>query len=79
MSEIQPEAETAQELDLTKVPKDQVRTLMRDLTREMKLAAEHLEFERAALLRDQLQELKNQQLDIPKTVSPKEYKKLNLK
>jgi excinuclease ABC subunit B len=79
LAEIQPEAETAQELDLTKVPKDQVKMLIRDLTGEMKVAAEHLEFERAAILRDQIRELKNQQLAIPKTISAKEAKKFTPK
>ena len=79
LAEIQPKAETAQELDLTKVPKDQVETLVRDLTNEMLSAAKALEFERAAILRDQVQEIKNQQLDIPKTVTRKEAKKVSFK
>ena len=79
LAEIQPKAETAQELDLTKVPKDQVRQLVRDLTNEMLSAAKALEFERAAILRDQVQEIKNQQLDIPKTVTRKEAKKVSFK
>src|SRR4030066_551539 len=55
------EAEVTQELDLSKVPKDQIKRLVRDLTQEMLSAAKSLEFERAAILRDQIQEIKNQQ------------------
>ena len=76
LEEIQPEAETAQELDLTKIPQDQVKLLLRDLNNEMKIAAEHTEFERAALLRDQIQEIKNQQLEIPKTITAQQAKKI---
>ncbi len=72
LKQLQPEVKVTQELDLSKVPKDQVKQLIRDLTREMLTAAENLEFEKAALLRDQLLELKNQELEIPKTISPKE-------
>jgi excinuclease ABC subunit B len=75
VKQLQPEAEVTQELDLTKVPRDQVKGLIRDLTREMMNAAKLMDFERAAILRDQMLELKNQQLDIPKTISPKEAKK----
>lgn len=77
LSEIQPEVSTAAELDLAKVPKREIKKLTRDLESEMKLAAENLEFERAALLRDQLLELKNQNLKIPKTVTAREIKKLS--
>jgi len=75
---LQPEAEVTQELDLSKVPKDQVNRLIRDLTREMMSAAKNLEFERAAILRDQLLELKNQELKIPKTITTKEARKIIL-
>jgi len=78
LAEIQPKAEVVQELDLTKVPKDQVRQLIRDLTQEMLSSAKNLEFERAAILRDQLLEIKNQNLEIPKTISPKEASKIKI-
>jgi len=74
LKQLQPEVEVTQELDLSKVPKDQVKQLVRDLTREMLTAAENLEFEKAAILRDQLLELKNQELEIPKTITVEEAK-----
>jgi excinuclease ABC subunit B len=76
LKKIQPEAEVTQELDLTKVPKDQVKGLIRDLTNEMMVAAKQMDFERAAILRDQMLDLKNQQIKIPKTITPKEAKKM---
>ncbi|OGY26686.1 MAG: excinuclease ABC subunit B [Candidatus Woykebacteria bacterium RBG_16_43_9] len=76
LKELQPEAETVQELDLSKVPKDQLKQLIRDLTAEMTVAAKQMDFERAAILRDQMLELKNQQLDIPKTITQAEAKKV---
>lgn len=75
LTEIQPDATTVEELELTKIPKSEVKKLTIDLEAEMKLAAEDLDFERAALLRDQLIELKNQNLKIPKTVTIKEAKR----
>jgi len=78
LKELQPEAETAQELDLSKVPKDQVKQLIRDLTAEMTVAAGQMDFERAAILRDQMLELKNQELSIPKTVTAKEAKRVKV-
>ncbi|HEX7456140.1 MAG TPA: excinuclease ABC subunit UvrB [Candidatus Nanoarchaeia archaeon] len=76
VKQLQPEAEVTQELDLTKVPKDQVKGLVHDLTREMMVAAKQMDFERAAILRDQMLELKNQELKIPKTITAKEAKKM---
>ena len=77
LKQLQPETETIQELDLSKVPKDEIKQLIRDLTAEMLSAAEKLEFEKAAILRDQLLELKNQELEIPKTITAKEAKKIS--
>ena len=71
LSEIQPQATTSQELDLTRVPKTELRRLIGDLEREMKLAADTLDFERAALIRDQILELKGSEVKIPKTVTKK--------
>lgn len=79
LRQLQPEVGTAQELDLSKVPKDQIRFLIRDLTNEMKAAAKEMDFERAALIRDQMLELKNQQLDIPKTITAKEAKNIKIR
>jgi excinuclease ABC subunit B len=76
LAEIQPDASTVEELDLTKIPKSEVKKLVGDLESEMKLAAEALDFERAALLRDQLVELKNQDIKIPKTITVKEAKRI---
>ena len=78
LKELQPQAEVTQELDFSKVPKDQVKGLIRDLTDEMVSAAKNLEFERAAILRDQLLEIKNQQLEAPKTITSQEVKKIKL-
>ena len=78
LKELQPQAEVTQELDFSKVPKDQVKGLIRDLTDEMESAAKNLEFERAAILRDQLLEIKNQQLEVPKTITSQEVKKIKL-
>ena len=46
-----------------KLPKDEVQRLIRELEKEMKQAARDLEFEKAAMLRDQVFELR-QQLDL---------------
>ncbi|OGY26184.1 MAG: excinuclease ABC subunit B, partial [Candidatus Woykebacteria bacterium RBG_16_44_10] len=78
LKELQPEADTVQELDLSKVPKDQVKQLIRDLTAEMTVAAKQMDFERAAILRDQMLELKNQQLEVPKTITAKEAKRIKI-
>ncbi len=45
-------------LDLKKIPKDEYKHLIRDLTRQMELAAANLQFEKAAELRDTVQQLK---------------------
>ena len=79
LKELQPEAEVAAELNLSKVPKDQVKRLIRDLTNEMTDAAKQMDFERAAVFRDQVLDLKNQQLDIPKTITAKEAKRLKVR
>jgi excinuclease ABC subunit B len=58
--ELQPEAETTQEIDLTKVKPTQLHSLIKDLEKDMKRAATELDFEKAALLRDQIVELKRE-------------------
>jgi excinuclease ABC subunit B len=45
-------------LDLKKIPKDEYKHLVRDLTSQMDLAAANLEFEKAAELRDVIAEVK---------------------
>lgn len=46
-------------LDLKKVPKDEYNHLIRDLTRQMDMASANLQFERAAELRDMIQEVES--------------------
>ena len=46
-------------LDLKKIPKDEYPHIIRELTSQMELAAANLEFEKAAELRDIIDELKN--------------------
>ncbi len=76
LAEIQPEVTTVEELDLTKVPEAELKKLTKDLETEMKIAAENLDFERAALIRDQLVELKSQSLKVPETITPDVVKKI---
>jgi len=47
------------------IPKDELARLVRDLEGQMKQAAKSLEFERAALLRDQIIELRKQMVSEP--------------
>ncbi|MFI5267912.1 MAG: UvrB/UvrC motif-containing protein, partial [Chloroflexota bacterium] len=44
------------------IPKDEIVRLIKDLERQMKQASKDLEFERAALLRDQIVELRRAEL-----------------
>jgi excinuclease ABC subunit B len=44
-------------LDLNKIPKDEYKHLIRDLNRQMDLAAANLQFEKAAELRDMIKEI----------------------
>jgi len=48
------------ELDITKIPAEELGRLTRDLERKMDLAAKNLEFERAAELRDQIMSIQEQ-------------------
>jgi len=52
------EAKTAK-LDLKKIPKDEYKTLIKDLSGQMELAAANLQFEKAAELRDILADIKS--------------------
>lgn len=54
--EAKPEAPS---LDLKKIPKEEYKHLIRDLTAQMDLAAANLEFEKAAELRDIISEIKS--------------------
>lgn len=49
--------------DISKIPKDELRLLIRDLENDMKEAAAKLDFERAASLRDQIATLKGLKKD----------------
>ena len=49
-----PEKEEKNKLDIKKIPKEELPSLVKQLESEMKLAAANLEFERAAMLRDQI-------------------------
>ena len=56
-TELPAEAKRAK-LDLKKIPKDEYKSLIKDLTAQMDLAAANLQFEQAAELRDLIAELK---------------------
>ena len=49
-----PEKSEKSELNIKKIPKEELPSLIKQLTSEMQLAAANLEFEQAALLRDQI-------------------------
>lgn len=53
-----PEEAKRAKLDLKKIPKDEYKSLLRDLTSQMDLAAANLEFEKAAELRDIINDIK---------------------
>lgn len=53
------EKEVKPKLDLRKIPKDEYKHLVRDLTSQMDLASANLEFEKAAELRDLIAEIKS--------------------
>lgn len=54
-----PEKEQQNKLDLKKVPPEEIPKLIKQLESEMKLAAANLEFERAASLRDLIDDIKS--------------------
>lgn len=54
-----PEEAKRAKLDLKKIPKDEYKTLVKDLTAQMDLAAANLQFEQAAELRDLIADLKS--------------------
>ncbi len=47
------------EIEVSQIPKEERHRLIRELTAKMELAAQNLEFERAAVLRDQIKRLKS--------------------
>ncbi|HET7320165.1 MAG TPA: excinuclease ABC subunit UvrB [Candidatus Saccharimonadales bacterium] len=53
-----PEEAKRAKLDLKKIPKDEYKSLVRDLTSQMELAAANLQFEQAAELRDIINDIK---------------------
>jgi excinuclease ABC subunit B len=57
------EAETAdtKRFDIEAIPKDERQHLLKELTNQMNLAAQNLQFEKAAALRDQIAEIKDHQ------------------
>lgn len=54
-----PEKEKENKLDIERIPKDELPALVKQLSSEMQLAAANLEFERAALLRDEIEKINN--------------------
>lgn len=56
-----PEKAVETKLDLRKVPKEEYPKLIKELESQMKLAAANLEFEKAALLRDEIDSIKKSQ------------------
>ena len=53
-----PEKEKENKLDVRRIPKDELPALIKQLSSEMQLAAANLEFERAAVLRDEIERIK---------------------
>lgn len=53
------EPKDEKKLNLKKIPKDEYGSLVRDLTSQMDLAAANLEFEKAAELRDLIEEIRS--------------------
>jgi excinuclease ABC subunit B len=56
--EVQAETADVREFDPASVPKEDRARLLKDLTEQMTMAAQNLQFEKAALLRDQIDEIK---------------------
>lgn len=53
-----PEKEKENKLNIKRIPKDELPNLVKQLTSEMQLAAANLDFEKAALLRDEIEKIK---------------------
>lgn len=54
-----PEKEKENKFDIKRMPKEELPTLIKQLSSEMQLAAANLEFERAAALRDEIERIKD--------------------
>ena len=54
-----PEKAKENKLDIKRIPKDELPTLVKSLRSEMQLAAANLEFERAAGIRDEIERIEN--------------------
>ena len=54
-----PEKQVENKLDIKKIPKDELPNLIKSLSSEMQLAAANLDFERAALLRDEIAKIRD--------------------
>ncbi|MBR0242385.1 excinuclease ABC subunit UvrB [Candidatus Saccharibacteria bacterium] len=54
-----PEKQVENKLDIKKIPKDELSNLIKSLSSEMQLAAANLDFERAALLRDEIAKIRD--------------------
>ena len=57
-----PEKQVENKLDIKRIPKDELPNLVKSLTSEMQLAAANLDFEKAALLRDEIAKIKEAML-----------------
>lgn len=55
-----PEKEEEAKLDLKRIPEEELPSLIKELQSQMQLAAANLDFEKAAMLRDQIAEVKGQ-------------------
>ena len=55
-----PEKQESARLDLKRIPPEELPSLLKELTSQMQLAAANLDFERAAMLRDQITEIQGQ-------------------
>lgn len=56
-----PEKEQVSKLDLRRIPQEELPSLIKELQSQMQLAAANLDFEKAAMLRDQIAEIKGEQ------------------
>lgn len=54
-----PEKQVENRLDIKRIPKDELPSLIKSLSSEMQLAAANLDFEKAALLRDEITKIKD--------------------
>lgn len=53
-----PEKQVENKLDIKRIPKDELPNLVKSLSSEMQLAAANLDFKKAALIRDEIQKIK---------------------